>query len=151
MERLGGKIDIKKFLPHRPPFLLVTDMPFIDDESVITEFEITNDCIFVSANRLSESGIIENAAQTSSAIVGQSYYQIDDFEATSNKLIGYISAIKKAVVHQLPKVGETLISKAKLVSRYDSDELSICTIDCSSFRNDDLIVDCTLNFLIHEI
>jgi len=151
MERLGGKIDIKKFLPHRPPFLLVTDMPFIDDDSVITEFEITDDCIFISDNQLSESGIIENAAQTSSAIVGQSYYQVDDFEATSNNLIGYISAIKKAVIHQLPAVGDTLVSKAKLVSRYDSDELSICTIDCSSFRNDDLIVDCTLNFLIHEV
>lgn len=151
MERLGGKIDIKKFLPHRPPFLLVTDMPFIDDISVITEFEITNDCIFISDNHLSESGIIENAAQTSSAIVGQSYYQVDDFEATSNNLVGYISAIKKAVVHQLPEVGDTLVSKAKLVSRYDGQDLSICTIDCSSFRNDDLIVDCTLNFLIHEV
>jgi len=151
MERLGGKIDIKKFLPHRPPFLLVTDMPFIDDDSVITEFEITDDCIFISDNQLSESGIIENAAQTSSAIVGQSYYQVDDFEATSNNLVGYISAIKKAVIHQLPTVGDTLVSKAKLVSRYDNDELSICTIDCTSFRNDDLIVDCTLNFLIHEV
>lgn len=151
MERLGGKIDIKKFLPHRSPFLLVTDMPFIDADSVITEFEITDDCIFISDNQLSESGIIENAAQTSSAIVGQSYYQVDDFEATSNNLVGYISAIKKAVIHQLPTVGDTLVSKAKLVSRYDSDELSICTIDCSSFRNDDLIVDCTLNFLIHEV
>lgn len=151
MERFGGKIDIKKFLPHRPPFLLVGDMPFIDDESVITEFEITEDCVFVKDGFFSETGIIENAAQTSSAIVGQSYYRVDDFEATSNDLVGYISAIKKAVIHQLPKVGDTLTSKAKLVSRYDGKDLSICTIDCSSFRNDDLIVDCTLNFLIHEV
>lgn len=126
-------------------------MPHIDNETVITEFKIKNDCVFVKDGHFSETGIIENAAQTSSAIVGQSYFDLDDLEGTSNKLVGYISAIKKAVIHQLPKVGDILTSKAKLVSRYDSEELSICTIDCSSFRNDDLIVDCTLNFLIHEV
>ena len=146
-----GKIDIKKFLPHRPPLLLVSNMPHIDEDSVITEFQITDDCVFVKNGKFSETGIIENAAQTSSAIVGQSYFDRDDLEGTSNKLVGYISAIKKAVIHQLPQVGDTLLSKAKLVSRYDSEDLSICTIDCSSFRNDDLIVDCTLNFLIHEV
>lgn len=151
MKHARGKIDIKKFLPHRPPLLLVTNMPHIDDDSVITEFRITKDCVFVQNNRLSETGIIENAAQTSSAIVGQSYYDVEDLEGTSNNLIGYISAIKKATVYKLPRVGETLVSKAKLVSRYDSEDLSICTISCSSFRNDDLIVDCTLNFLIHEV
>ncbi|MGI9551879.1 MAG: ABC transporter permease [Aurantibacter sp.] len=151
MEGAHGKIDIKKFLPHRPPLLLVTDMPFIDKDSVVTEFKITPDCVFVENGHLQETGIIENAAQTSSAIVGQSYFDVKDLEGTGNKLIGYISAIKKAVVHQLPKVGETLLTKAKLVSRYDSEDLSICTISCSSFRNDDLIVDCTLNFLIHEV
>ncbi|MEM9144172.1 MAG: ABC transporter permease [Bacteroidota bacterium] len=151
MERLGGKIDIRKFLPHRPPFLLVSDMPFIDDESVITEFHIPEDCVFVKNGHFSETGLLENAAQTSSAIVGQSYYRVDDFEATSNDLVGYISAIKKAFIHQLPQVGDTLVSKAKLVSRYDGADLSICTIDCTSFRNGDLIVDCRLNFLIHEV
>jgi len=151
MERPQGIIDIKKFLPHRPPMLLVSNMPHIDNESVITELKITDDCVFVKDGHFSETGIIENAAQTSSAIVGQSYFDRDDLEGTSNKLVGYISAIKRAVIHQLPKVGDILTSKAKLVSRYDSEELSICTIDCSSFRNDDLIVDCTLNFLIHEV
>lgn len=151
MEHARGKIDIKKFLPHRPPLLLVTNMPYIDDDSVVTEFQITADCVFVENGQLSETGIIENAAQTSSAIVGQSYFDRDDLEGTSNKLVGYISAIKKAVVHQLPQVGDTLVCKAKLVSRYDSEDLSLCTISCSSFRNDDLIVDCTLNFLIHEV
>ncbi|MEO9891971.1 ABC transporter permease [Aurantibacter sp.] len=151
MEQQQGKIDIKKFLPHRPPILLVSNMPYIDKDSVVTEFNISEECLFVKNGCFSETGIIENAAQTSSAIVGQSYYDTDDYEGVSNNLIGYISAIKKATIHQLPKVGDKLVSKAKLVSRYDSDDLSICTINCSSFRNDDLIVDCTLNFLIHEV
>lgn len=151
MDRGHGKIDIKKFLPHRPPMLLVSHMPHIDENSVTTEYHIPENCILSFDGYLSEAGILENAAQTSSAIVGQSYYAPEDLEGTSNKLIGYISAIKKAVIHQLPKVGETLVTKAELVSRYDSNGLSICTISCTTFRNGDLIVDCTLNFLIHEV
>ncbi|MFX0555705.1 ABC transporter permease [Maribacter sp. CXY002] len=151
---MGGgqqKIDIRKFLPHRPPMLLVSNMPFIDDTSVITEFHLTSDCIFIKDDYFVETGLIENAAQTCSAIVGQSYYDDEDLEGTSNNLIGYISAIKSVKIYQLPKVGESLITKANLISRYDSDELSICTISCSTFRNDDLIVDCVLNCLIHEV
>ncbi|MFS4466576.1 ABC transporter permease [Maribacter sp. 2210JD10-5] len=145
------QIDIKKFLPHRPPMLMVSSMPHIDNDSVITEFNISKECLFTDELVLNESGLIENVAQTCSAIVGQSYFEYDDLEGTSNKLIGYISAIKKVQIYQLPKIGQTLISKAKLISRYDTDELSICTISCSSFTNDDLIVDCTLNCLIHEV
>lgn len=151
MEKGQQKIDIRKFLPHRPPMLLVSNMPFIDNTSVITEFHITNECIFIENDCFVEAGLIENAAQTCSAIVGQSYYDDEDLEGTSNNLIGYISAIKSVKIHQLPKVGESLTTKAELISRYDTDELSICTISCSTFRNDDLIVDCILNCLIHEV
>ncbi|RKN82393.1 ABC transporter permease [Ulvibacterium marinum] len=144
-------IDIKKFLPHREPMLMVNTMPYLDADSVVTEFHITEDCIFVDKGRLSETGLIENAAQACSAIVGQSYFETDDLEGKGNKVIGYISAIKKVEIFQLPTVNETLITKAKLISRYDTEELSICTITGSIFRKDDLIVDCTLNFLIHEV
>ena len=151
MENGRQDIDITKFLPHRPPMLLVSTMPQINETSVVTNFHITRDCIFVQNDYLTEPGLIENAAQTCSAIVGQSYFHIDDLEGTSNSVIGYLSAIKKVVIHKLPKVGETLVTKAELISRYDTEGLSICTISCSSFRNDDLIVDCTLNCLIHEV
>ena len=151
MDKNRQDIDITKFLPHRPPMLLVTSMPYIDDTSVTTNFQITKDCIFVQDDCLTAPGLIENAAQTCSAIVGQSYFHVDDLEGTSNSVIGYISAVKKVIIHALPKVGEILVSKATLVSRYDTEGLSICTISCSSFRNDDLIVDCTLNCLIQEV
>jgi predicted hotdog family 3-hydroxylacyl-ACP dehydratase len=151
MERDGQKIDIRKFLPHRPPMLLVTDMPFVDSTSVITEFNIQPHCIFLENGYFTEAGLIENAAQTCSAIVGQSFYDVKDFEGTSNDLIGYISAIKKVRIYELPKVHEVLVTKAQLLSRYDLNGVSICTMSSSTFRNDDLIVDCTLNCLIQEV
>ncbi len=151
MKELRRNIDIKNFLPHRPPMLMVNNIISIDSESVAAEFHIESDCIFVEKGRLTETGLIENAAQACSAIVGQSYFEVDDLEGEGNKIIGYISAIKRVEILQLPQVEDTLITKAKLISRYDTDQMSICTIAGSTFRNGELIVDCTLNFLIHEM
>jgi predicted hotdog family 3-hydroxylacyl-ACP dehydratase len=131
--------------------LMVDNIISIDADSVTAEFTIEADCIFLENEQLTETGLIENAAQACSAIVGQSYFEADDLEGKGNKVIGYISAIKKVEILQLPRTEETLITKAKLISRYDTDQMSICTISGSTFRNDELIVDCTLNFLIHEM
>ncbi len=132
--------------------LMATVTPYLDEDSVVTHFEIREDCIFLTSDgRLSESGLIENAAQASTAIVGQSYFDDEDIEGVGNSIIGYISAIKKAEIHELPKINELLVTKANLLSRYDTGDLTICTVTSSTFRNDDLIVDCTFNFVIHEV
>lgn len=144
-------IDFKNFLPHREPMLMVSKLVSITETSVHTEFVITSDCVFVENNHLSETGLIENAAQTCSAIVGQSYFEKDDLTGEGNKLVGYISAIKKVEIFSLPTLNATITTKASLVSRYDTGSVTMCSIDCSTFNNDELIVACTLNFLIHEV
>ncbi|WP_252730071.1 ABC transporter permease [Zobellia uliginosa] len=144
-------IDIKNFLPHRDPMLMASVTPYLDETSVETCFEIKASCIFVKNGYLSETGLIENAAQTCAAIVGQSFFDDDDKDGSKSKVIGYISAVKKVQIMALPKVGETISTKGELVSRYDNDAFSSCTIASETFRNGELIVACTLNFLIHEV
>lgn len=126
-------------------------MPYLDSNSVETHFKIEPSCIFIQNDRLSESGLIENAAQTCAAIVGQSYFEKDDSEGKRSKVIGYISAVKKVEIFKLPKVNDTIVTKGKLLSRYDNDSFSVCTIESSTFRRGELIVACTLNFLIHGL
>lgn len=139
-------------MPHREPMLMATVTPYLDEDSVVTHFEIKEDCIFLNPDgRLSETGLIENAAQASTAIVGQCYFDDEDHEGAGNQIVGYISAIKKAEIHELPKIRELLVTKAHLISRYDTGSMTICTVTSATFRNDDLIVDCTFNFLIHEV
>ncbi|MBZ0328499.1 MAG: ABC transporter permease [Altibacter sp.] len=130
--------------------LLVSKLVSIDANSVHSQFKITPDCVFVKEGKLSETGLIENAAQTCSSIVGQSYFDKDDLDGKGNKLVGYISAIKKVEIFCLPKEGEIIATKAVLISRFDTGSVTICSIECSTFNNDELIVACTLNFLIHE-
>lgn len=132
--------------------LMECKVPYLDGKSVETQFTITQESIFTDKNGFfSEAGLIENAAQACSAITGQDFFEDDDHEGKGNKVVGYISAIKKSEIFLLPKVHDVLITKASLISRYDTGELSICTIEASSFRNDVLVVNCTMNFLIHEV
>lgn len=146
-----SNIDISNFLPHRKPMLMVSSVLEIDDDSVATQFYIAEDCIFLKNGKLSETGLIENAAQTASGVVGQTFFDKDDLEGTGNKLVGYISAIKKIEIFELPRLGETIITKAKLLSRFDTGEMTLCSLEAETFLDKKLIVSSTMNFLIHEV
>lgn len=131
--------------------LMVTSVLEIDEDSVSTEFKISEDCIFLKNDKLSETGLIENAAQAASAVVGQSYFEKSDLDGEGNKLLGYISAIKKVAIFETPKVGTTLITKAKLISRFDTGVVTMCSLETETFLAEKLIVSSTMNFLIHEV
>lgn len=146
-----SNIDISNFLPHRKPMLMVSSVLEIDDTSVSTQFHIAEDCVFLKNGKLSETGLIENAAQAASGVVGQTFFDKDDVNGTGNKLVGYISAVKKVEVFQLPKVGETIVTKANLLSRFDTDEMTMCSFKTETFLDEKLIVSSTMNFLIHEV
>jgi hypothetical protein len=130
---------------------MVTKIIGINKETVTTEFKISEDCIFVKDNKFSESGIIENAAQSCSAIVGQDFFAVDDLDGKGNNVIGFISGIKRANIFLLPKAGETLTTKAQLLSNYNSGNFSICTMECKIYTGKELVADCELNFLIQEV
>lgn len=144
-------IDISNFLPHRTPMLMVSSVLEIDETSVSTQFHITEDCLFLKNGKLSETGLIENAAQAASGVVGQSFFEKDDLEGTGNKLVGYISAVKKIEIFQLPATGETIVTKAKLLSRFDTGTVTMCSLETETFSSEKLIVSSTMNFLIHEV
>ena len=67
-------VDIQNYLPHRAPMLMVDLILNIDSNSVETVFLIKDDNIFVQNNVCIEAGLIENTAQTCSAIVGKKYF-----------------------------------------------------------------------------
>ena len=74
------KIEISNFLPHRPPFLMLDKILLLTDEEVSASFLIKEDNLFVEHNYFNEMGLVENAAQTCSSIVGKSYFDDDDVD-----------------------------------------------------------------------
>ncbi|AEH01922.1 beta-hydroxyacyl-ACP dehydratase FabA/FabZ [Lacinutrix sp. 5H-3-7-4] len=145
-------LDISKFLPHRAPFLMVDRIMVLEDDYVSTEFYINKNCIFLDENaNFSEVGLIENAAQTCSAIVGKSYFEDDDTQGTGTKLIGFISGIKKVTVNSCPEVDQTIYSQAKLKSRFDADHYSICALECVIKTKEKELLSCEMNLFIQEL
>ena len=146
-----SKLDISKFLPHRPPFLMVDKVLSIGDEHVSTSFQIKSDNVFVKDNLFNEIGLVECAAQTCSSIVGKSYFEDDDFEGLGTKLIGFISTIKSVQLYACAKVGTTIKADARLVSRFDADEYTICTLNCKITDNTKELLSCEMNLFIREV
>lgn len=151
MNVIRRNIDIKKLLPHREPMLMASNMPYLDSTSVETNFDIDPNCIFLKNGKLTEAGLIENAAQSCGAIVAQSYAHRNESNEIVGQVIGFISAIKTIKITDLPEVNERIVTKGKLISRFDEKTFSLCTVESTTFRNDELIVACTFNFLIQAV
>lgn len=144
-------IDIRNFLPHRNPMLMVDLITEISDRSVSSIFKIKADNIFVSDSVFQEVGLIENAAQTCSAIVGQTFFV--DYEQGNKQaftVLGFISSIKKVEIYALPAVNEEIETKGVLVSRMDGEEYSICVIEVSSYSKGEKLVNAEINLFLQK-
>lgn len=144
-------IDIKNYLPHRKPMLMVDMILIMDDEKVETIFEIKSDNIFIQNNTFIEAGLIENAAQTCSSIVAKDYFVDENNEDKSGvDVVGFISAIKTLKIHKLPEVGSTIKTISTLVSKFVTDDYSLCTMSCQTFNNEELLLEGEINLFIQE-
>ena len=144
-------IDIKNYLPHRKPMLMVDMILIMDDEKVETIFEIKGDNIFIQNNTFIEAGLIENAAQTCSSIVAKDYFVDENNEDKSGvDVVGFISAIKTLKIHKLPEVGNTIKTISTLVSKFVTDDYSLCTMSCKTFNNEELLLEGEINLFIQE-
>lgn len=144
-------IDIKKYLPHRSPMLMVDMILIMNKEKVETIFEIKADTIFIENNFLAESGLIENMAQTCSSIVAKDYFvDANNQDKEDIDVVGFISAIKTLKIHKLPKAGDTIKTIATLVSKFVSSEYSLCTMNCKTFHEEKLLLEGEINLFIQK-
>lgn len=148
---LNTGVDIQNYLPHRAPMLMVDLILDIDANFVETIFLIKEDNIFVQNNVFIEAGLIENTAQTCSSIVGKKYFFDENGTENENvNVIGFISALKNVKIHSLPKVGDTIITKANLVSKFAGDDYTLCTMSCQSSVEDQILLECEINLFIQK-
>lgn len=102
--------DVLDILPQRPPFILIDHLLKVDDEITITDYTVPVSGVFTSTEgRLSESGIVENIAQTCAARIG--YMNLHN-----GVHVGVIGAVSKMSFKIRPKVGDLLITTIKIES-----------------------------------
>lgn len=105
--------NIKHLIPQKKPFVMVDSLLEFSNTNVVSSYTVKKDNLFLSNNELLESGIIENMAQTVALHTGYDYFLKGEEPPT-----GYIGAIKKVEIFQLPKLNEIITTEVSILHEF---------------------------------
>jgi len=88
---------LKNLIPQKAPFVMLDKLLYYSKTKIVSGLSVTSDNLFVSKQKFLAPGLIENMAQTVALHTGYTY-----FLANKPAPVGYIGAIKKAEVFELP-------------------------------------------------
>ena len=101
---------LSTLIPQKKPFVMVDKLLQYSDKNIQSGFTLTKENILVKEQRFSAAGLIENMAQTIALHTGYKY-----FLAQKPAPTGYIGAIKKAEVFELPPVASELTTSVEIL------------------------------------
>lgn len=104
-EIITDKDFVGKLIPQKAPFVMVDKLVYYEDRKVIAGLTISEENIFIQNKKFTAPGLIEHMAQSVALYTG---YQF--FLKKQNAPTGYIGAIKKAEIRELPSIGKELIT-----------------------------------------
>ncbi|MEM9144173.1 MAG: hypothetical protein AAGA86_14380 [Bacteroidota bacterium] len=107
---LTDKTFIGSLIPQKNPFVMVDSLLFYAEDSIVSGFTVPEKNLFVKNGCFHASGLIENMAQTIALHKGYTYY-LKQLPAP----VGYIGAMKKVDVLELPKVHGQLTTRVKIL------------------------------------
>jgi predicted hotdog family 3-hydroxylacyl-ACP dehydratase len=132
---------ILQYIPQRAPIVLISRIYKCDETSVVTGFDIVNEHILTQNGKLTESGIVENMAQTAASMAG--------FEAVVNKTqprVGFIANIKNLVINFLPEAGNEILTEVKTKTQV----MNVSIIEANSYCNNQLVASCEMKIFLQE-
>ncbi|MBQ3026779.1 MAG: pseudouridylate synthase [Alistipes sp.] len=121
-------IDVHTVLPQQEPFVMVGTLTHFELTTSTTETRIEEENIFVNDGKFSASGMMENIAQTCAARIG--FY--NKYILKKDVQVGFISAIRNYVVHSLPEVGSTIVTKVDILEEIFGMTLANAEIKCNN-------------------
>lgn len=139
MSELISKEEITNYIPQRSPIIMIDTIESCEVKCIETTFEILPDNIFVSNGEMSESGLLENIAQSAAAKVG--------YECHKKKIpvpLGFIGAINKIEVSNHPKVGE----KINTFIEIQREVFGVTIVKGMSKVDDIVLISCEMKIVI---
>lgn len=133
--------QILNYIPQRPPMVLVSRIYKADEVSVISGFDIRDDHLLVRNRRLTESGIVENMAQTAASRAGY-----EAVKHNSTPAVGFIGNIKDLVIHFLPESGHEVLTEVSTKTQV----MNVSIVEAKSWCNDQLVASCEMKIFLQE-
>ena len=137
------QINILDLLPQQPPFVMVDKLLYCDHETTTTALTVQEDNIFVENSELTESGVMENMAQTCAARMGY----INKYIHSDKVKLGFIGSIKNLVIEELPKTGDELKTTIDVVSEV----FTITLVNAKVEVGEKLIATCEMKISLTDI
>jgi len=110
-----SKAEIESYIPQRKPFIMVDNLTNAMPERFETDFLVLPDNIFVEDGVLREFALIENIAQSSAAGLA-----ITKIYSGKKPADGFIGAISKLMLYDLPKVHDTIYTIVNLIAQFEN-------------------------------
>ncbi len=142
MEVLISGNELLELIPQRPPVVMIDKFLFSDETTSISGLTIPSTCVFCENGVLTESGLVENIAQTAAAGVGY------ECRRENKKVpLGFIAAIKNLEILNLPSVGAELITEVKIINQV----MDVTIIVGKVSSNETVLAQCEMRiFLLPE-
>lgn len=107
---LVSREDVLKFIPQRPPIVVVHGLTEHSENTSKSVFEVENDHLFTREGKFLPSGLMENIAQTAALRSGYHFAeQMKNGEGEEKQPpIGFIGSLKNFIVNELPAIGSVL-------------------------------------------
>lgn len=123
---LIGREELERYLPQRPPIVMVSSLCGCNGNVTYTTLDITPDNIFCHNGVLSEPGIIEHVAQSIGLRNG--YLSLNEGKEVSSGVIGAVTGFK---IFELPPVGSTIKSTTVVEHEFMGLMLVSCSVSCN--------------------
>lgn len=133
------RVPAQKYIPQRPPIVMIDNILENSDERFVTDFEIRGDNVLVEDGVFRESGMMENIAQTCAARIG--FCSSDD-----EVPIGVIGGISDFELHRRPRVGEVITTAIRVVADMGAALVVAAEIHCA----DELLASCSMKVFISQ-
>ena len=137
------QINIENLLPQQRPFIMIDTLTHFDEVITRTRLQVKADNLFVENNVFTESGIIENIAQTCAARMGY----INKYIYSDKVKIGFIGSIKNLVFEELPKVGDELTTTIEVASEV----FAITLVNAKVEVGDRLVAFCEMKISLTDM
>lgn len=114
MNLLENEITDERFLlgliPQRKPMVMVDKLLYYSEKKIVSGFKVTQTSILATEKYFSAPGLIENMAQTIALHTGYKFFLMKKPAPT-----GYIGAIKKAEIFELPSISQELVTTVEIL------------------------------------
>jgi 3-hydroxyacyl-[acyl-carrier-protein] dehydratase len=135
-----SKENIESVIPHRQPFIMVDNLLDATPQGFESDFEVCNENVFLTEGILQEPALIENIAQTCAAGFG-----FLDSNSEGAPRLGFIGAVNKVVVHDLPALGAVIKTKVEVLHQLEN----IFLVKGENFLGEKILLECEMKIVIN--